>query len=104
MVTNQRTLTEKLLLRREVNPVVPGSAYYRIPVDLVLGHEATIALLIDRFNHLGMHIWNPRHCFFAADHFVPPSTTERAEILNSYVGFLREEGISKDLLYRGISH
>src|SRR5262249_15123073 len=72
--------------------------------DLVLGHEATIALLIEQLNRTGMHVRYPERCFFAADHFVPPSTIERAHILSMYVDFLRREGISMDLLYRGISH
>jgi 3-isopropylmalate/(R)-2-methylmalate dehydratase large subunit len=99
-----QTLTEKVLLRRQTGAVVPESAYRRIPVDLVLGHEATIALLIERLRRTGRRVWDPSRCFFAADHFVPPSTPERAEILELYVSFLREQGISLDLLYRGISH
>lgn len=99
-----QTLTEKILLRKAKAPVVPGSALYRIPVDLVLGHDATIALLIERFKKAGKRIWDPSRCFFAADHFTPPSTPERADILNRYLGFIKAEGVPDDLLYRGISH
>lgn len=102
--THAQTLTEKILLRKAVAPVVPGSALYRIPVDLVLGHDATIALLIERFKKAGKRIWDPERCFFAADHFTPPSTPERADILNRYLGFIRQERVPQDLLYRGISH
>lgn len=99
-----QTLTEKILLRKAKAPVVAGSALYRIPVDLVLGHDATIALLIERFKKAGKRIWDPSRCFFAADHFTPPSTPERADILNRYLGFLKAEGVPDELLYRGISH
>jgi 3-isopropylmalate/(R)-2-methylmalate dehydratase large subunit len=99
-----QTLTEKILLRKVSAPILPGSEYFRIPVDLALGHDATIALLIERFKKTGRHIWNPARCFFAADHFVPPSTPERADILNRYLNFVKEELAPQDLLYRGISH
>jgi 3-isopropylmalate/(R)-2-methylmalate dehydratase large subunit len=70
----------------------------------VLGHDATIALLIERFHRAGRSIWDPSRCFFAADHFTPPSTAERADILHRYLGFLRQHGIAEDLVFRGISH
>jgi 3-isopropylmalate/(R)-2-methylmalate dehydratase large subunit len=102
--SSPRTLTEKLLHRQGAAPVVAGSECLRIPVDLVLGHDATIALLIERFHRAGRPIWDPARCFFAADHFTPPSTAERADILHRYLGFLRQHGISEDLVFRGISH
>jgi 3-isopropylmalate/(R)-2-methylmalate dehydratase large subunit len=72
--------------------------------DLVLGHEATIALLIDRLHATGRDVFDPDRCFFAADHFVPPATVERADILRKYLSFIEQQGIPDDLLYRGISH
>src|SRR5262245_13059424 len=99
-----QTLTEKILLRKVNAPVLPGSEYFRIPVDLALGHDATIALLIERFRKTGRRIWDPSRCFFAADHFVPPSSAERADILNRYLAFMRSESVPQDLVYRGISH
>jgi 3-isopropylmalate/(R)-2-methylmalate dehydratase large subunit len=104
MTGEPRTLTEKILLRRSPGPILPGSRFFRIPVDLCLGHDATIALLIERFRKAGRRIWDPSRCFFAADHFVPPSTAERADILNRYLAFMREESVAQDLVYRGISH
>jgi 3-isopropylmalate/(R)-2-methylmalate dehydratase large subunit len=101
---SRQTLTEKILRRRSAEPVLPGSQFFRIPVDLALGHDATIALLIERFRAAGRRIWDPSRCFFAADHFVPPSTPERADILNRYLGFMKEEAVPQDLVYRGISH
>ena len=83
---------------------MPGSAYHRVPVDLVLGHDATISLLIDRFKRTARHVWDPSRCVFAADHFAPPSTPERADILRRYLDFVKAESIPGDLLYRGISH
>lgn len=82
----------------------PGSAYLSVAPDLILGHEATIALLIDRLRKAGRRVHAPERCFFAADHFVPPATAERAGILRKYLNFIKEEGIPTDLLFRGISH
>jgi 3-isopropylmalate/(R)-2-methylmalate dehydratase large subunit len=99
-----QTLTEKILRRNVAAPILPGSEFFRIPVDLVLGHDATIALLIERFKKAGRRIWDPSRCFFAADHFTPPSTPERADILHRYLAFIKEESVPQDLLFRGISH
>lgn len=99
-----RTLVEKILLKSAKEPVLPGSAYFRVPADLVLGHDATIALLVERFRKTGRHVWDAGRCLFAADHFAPPSTPERADILARYLSFVREEGVPQDWLYRGISH
>jgi 3-isopropylmalate/(R)-2-methylmalate dehydratase large subunit len=99
-----QTLTEKILRQHDPEPVVPGSQYYRVPVDLVLGHEATIGLIIERFRKTGKRIWDPSKCFFAADHFAPPSSPDRADILNRYLRFIKEEEVPQDLLFEGISH
>ncbi len=99
-----KSVTERTLRSRAVAPPEPGSAYMCIEPDLILGHEATIALLIKRLRAAGRHVHDPSRCFFAADHFVPPATAERAAILRQYLNFVEEEGISTDLLYQGISH
>ncbi len=70
----------------------------------MLGHEATIALLIDRLRKTGRGVWDPARCLFAADHFAPPATAERAGILRKYLDFVAAEGIPQRHLYRGISH
>jgi 3-isopropylmalate dehydratase large subunit len=99
-----QTLTEKILRAKATSPIVAGSELLRIPLDLVLGHDATIALLIERFKKAGRRIWDPARCFFAADHFTPPSTPERADILYRYLDFMKQQSIPDDLVYRGISH
>lgn len=98
------TITERILRSRMVEAAPPGSRYMCVEPDLVLGHEATIALLVDRLHEAGRRVWNPLKCFFAADHFAPPATAERAGILRKYLDFMVDEGIPQDLLYRGISH
>ena len=88
----------------QVAPPAAGSAYICVEPDLILGHEATIALLIDRLRRAGRRVHAPEKCFFAADHFVPPATAERAGILKKYLEFVEAEGIDTSLLFKGISH
>ncbi|MFM7203751.1 MAG: 3-isopropylmalate dehydratase large subunit [Myxococcota bacterium] len=98
------TLTAKILNAHRLGPAAVGSLYHRLEVDVMLGHEATIALLIQRFENLGLRIQSPEKCLFAADHFVPPASPERATILQRYIAFLRQQGVSEQLLFKGISH
>ena len=99
-----KSLTERILAAHALGAAAQGSAFFTLAVDVVLGHEATIALLIERMRQAGLHIRHPERCLFAADHFVPPATAERASILQKYIGFLSEEGISDRYLFKGISH
>lgn len=99
-----RTLVEKILAPRSRGPVVSGSRYHAIEVDLVLAHDATFTLGIDRIERLGLPMPGAAKLLFAADHFVPPSSPERAAILGRYVTFLGERGLPRDQLFRGISH
>jgi 3-isopropylmalate/(R)-2-methylmalate dehydratase large subunit len=101
---HKQTLVEKILLKKNGAPVLPESEYFQVPVDLVLGHDATIALLIARFRKMGFKIWDPSRCFFAADHFAPPSTPERADILSQFLIFVKDQSVPQDLLFKGISH
>jgi 3-isopropylmalate/(R)-2-methylmalate dehydratase large subunit len=101
---HKQTLVKKILLRKSGAPILPESEYFQVPVDLVLGHDATIALLIARFRKMGFKIWDPSRCFFAADHFAPPSTPERADILGQFLTFVKEQNVPQDLLFKGISH
>ena len=98
------SLTARILASHAVGAATEGSAYVAVEPDLVLGHEATIALLIGRLRKAGRRVKHPSRCFFAADHFVPPATAERASILRQYLQFVDEEGIPKDQLFNGISH
>jgi 3-isopropylmalate/(R)-2-methylmalate dehydratase large subunit len=98
------SLTRRILDARAGDAVLPGSAYRWVEPDLVLGHEATIALLIDRLAKSGRPVRFPERCFFAADHFTPPASAERAGILKRYLDFVEEQGIATRHLFKGISH
>ena len=59
-----------------------GAAFRRVRIDALLGHDATIALLVDEFERRELQIWDPSRVLFTNDHFSPPSTVERADILS----------------------
>ena len=98
------SLTARILAAHALERACSKSEYVAVEPDLILGHEATIALLIGRLRKAGRRVKYPERCFFAADHFVPPASAERASILRDYLTFVNEEGIATDQLFNGISH
>ncbi len=86
-VSHPATIAEKVLLRRAVS-VQDG--FVRARVDLAMGHDATTALLIDRFRASGDAVWDSRRLLLVADHFSPPATIEQASILRKFVDFAQE--------------
>lgn len=98
------SLSRAILERARIADGPAGSEYFWAAPDLLLGHEATVALLIDRLARAGLGVRHPERCLFAADHFVPPATAERAGILKKYLDFLEEHGLDRSHLFQGISH
>jgi 3-isopropylmalate/(R)-2-methylmalate dehydratase large subunit len=102
------TCTAQILRRAQVADGPEQSAYFWAEPDLLLGHEATVALLLDRIELAEKQgfpaIKYPQRCLFAADHFVPPATAERASILHRYIDFLTRRGLDLRYLFAGISH
>lgn len=94
----------RILERSRVADGPPGSAYFWAAPDLLLGHDATVALLLDRFRAAGLSVRHPDRCLFAADHFVPPASAERATILRRYIDWLRDAGLDTGQLFQGICH
>ncbi len=88
-----RTLTQKLLDGAATGRHVEGSAWREIHPDLVLGHDATIALVVDRVIESGGRIAEPERLFLVADHFAPPSTVDRANILRRFLSWVQDAGI-----------
>lgn len=75
-----------------------------VSVDFLLGHDPTIALLIDDFRRLGRKIWDRSRVIFTADHFAPPASGERASILKKFLDFARQEEVEHFYLFSGICH
>ena len=75
-----------------------------VGIDAVLGHDATIALLIDEFERRKLSIWDPGRVVLTNDHFSPPATVDRADISNRFLRFARERKIANLYVDRGICH
>jgi 3-isopropylmalate/(R)-2-methylmalate dehydratase large subunit len=79
-------------------------SYRRVRIDALLGHDATIALLIDEFERRGLRVWDRERVLFTNDHFSPPATIERAEISRKFLAFGRKLRLPHLKLDRGICH
>ena len=88
-----RSLTQKLLEGARTGVSIAGSAWHETRPDLVLGHDATIALIVDRVARSGLALADPKRLFLVADHFAPPSTVDRANILRRFLDFVESSGI-----------
>ncbi|QDQ02817.1 hypothetical protein FOH38_21515 [Lysinibacillus fusiformis] len=72
-------------------------------VDLLMGHDGTASLVVERFEKEQQNIWDKEKVFIVFDHFAPPATVERAEIQNKLLKFVKDYKIPFSL-YKGISH
>jgi 3-isopropylmalate dehydratase large subunit len=95
-----RTISDKII----DDHTVDTGLYREVRVDALLGHDATIALLVDEFERRGLEIWNRDRVIFTNDHFSPPATIERADISNKFLRFARERNVTHLMLDRGICH
>ena len=102
-MTRPRTLAEKVIDAHALDPDDPG-VYVRVRIDALLGHDATIALLVDEFERRELQIWDPDRVIFTNDHFSPPATAERADISNKFLCFARARKIGHLMIDRGICH
>jgi 3-isopropylmalate/(R)-2-methylmalate dehydratase large subunit len=81
----------------------PGDEFVMVKLDAVLGHDATIALLAERFEQRKLTVFDPKRVLFALDHFSPPATADRAAIAQRFRRFAQTHGVQvqRD---RGICH
>jgi 3-isopropylmalate dehydratase large subunit len=98
-----RTLSDHIIDAHAVDDD-PHSAYRRVRIDALLGHDATTALLIDEFERRKLTIWDRERVLLTNDHFSPPASIERADISNKFLCFARERKITHLMLDRGICH
>lgn len=73
------------------------------PVDLLMGHDGTASLVIDKFVRQGGTVWDASKVVIVFDHFAPPATIERANIQNKLIRFAKEHSLPFKL-YEGICH
>jgi 3-isopropylmalate/(R)-2-methylmalate dehydratase large subunit len=97
------TLSDAIIDAHALGDETDGD-YVRVRLDAVLGHDATIALLIEEFRRRKLTLWDPARVLFVNDHFSPPATIERANISRQFIRFAREEGVRHLAIDRGICH
>ncbi len=78
--------------------------YIAVHVDRVLVHDPALALLIKDFEKLGTPIWDPGRVLLTVDHFAPPSTVERANLVRQVLEFSKQAGLTHTQVYQGICH
>jgi len=75
-----------------------------VSLDAVLGHDATIALLVDEFRKRKLSVWDRSRVLFVNDHFSPAASVERANISRLFINFSRELRIDNLAIDKGICH
>jgi 3-isopropylmalate/(R)-2-methylmalate dehydratase large subunit len=78
--------------------------YLAVCVDQVLVHEPALALILKSFEALDAAIWNPDRVLVTVDHFAPPSTVERANLVKQVLEFTKRTGLVHTQIYEGICH
>ncbi len=96
------TLAEKILSRRLGRPVAAGE-FVVAPVDLVLAHEGTATLAIERFSTLGKHRPAAPVLLFL-DHAAPAPRRELAEVHRRMRAFAAGAGAHLHEVGAGICH
>ncbi len=96
-----QSITEKILFNHALE-VKEG--FIQTSVDLVLSHDATTSLFIDRFLEMNCKVWDPSRVIFVADHFSPPANEEQAAILSKFINFAKTLPRIDLRLHEGICH
>lgn len=98
-----QSISDKVLRAHAID-YDPSAAVQQVRVDALLGHDATIGLLMERFEQRGLEIWDPARVIFTNDHFSPPATADRADISRRFIDFSRRHGVGNLLVDKGICH
>jgi 3-isopropylmalate/(R)-2-methylmalate dehydratase large subunit len=78
--------------------------FLRAAVDFVLLHDPTLALLLADLKELAAPLWDKAKVLVTVDHFAPPSSIERANIVQAVLAFVEQQGIANCKTYQGICH
>ncbi len=78
--------------------------FFQVSVDFILLHDPTLALLLPDLKKLGQGIHDKNKILVTIDHFAPPSTVERANIVKEVLSFIEEEQVPNAPVYQGICH
>ncbi len=78
--------------------------YLSVRVDFVLLPDPTLALLLRDLGELRRDVWDREKVLVTMDHFAPPSTVERANVVKRVLSFVADQGISHCSIFGGICH
>ncbi|MCP4666888.1 MAG: 3-isopropylmalate dehydratase, partial [Deltaproteobacteria bacterium] len=78
--------------------------YLCVAVDFILLHDPTLALLLGDLRALDKGIWDKEKVLVTVDHFSPPATIERANLVKAVLSFVDEQKIAQCLVHEGICH
>jgi 3-isopropylmalate/(R)-2-methylmalate dehydratase large subunit len=99
----RETLSDKVIRSHALNGTGQED-YVHARIDALLGHDATIALLINEFERRRLSIWDKSKVIFTNDHFSPAASIERADISANFLRFSRNQKIDHLLVDKGICH
>ena len=78
--------------------------YLQVSVDFILLHDPLLALLLPELKDLEKEILHKENILVTIDHFSPPSTIERADMVKQVLAFVQEKDLPNCLVYQGICH
>ncbi|MDX9787827.1 MAG: aconitase/3-isopropylmalate dehydratase large subunit family protein [Desulfobacterales bacterium] len=79
-------------------------AYQQVEVDFILLHDPACALLLKEFTALGQPFFDKNKVLITVDHFAPPASVERANMVKDVLSFVRMEKLPNAPVYQGICH
>ncbi|MGD2072650.1 MAG: aconitase/3-isopropylmalate dehydratase large subunit family protein [Candidatus Thorarchaeota archaeon] len=99
----KKTIVEKILSKKSGRDVCAGEIV-ETEVDVLMGHDPLIAMIINDFENLSGKIWDKDKLIFIADHFAPPASVERAGVLKKFLDFTKKHDIKNFYMFSGICH
>ncbi len=78
--------------------------YLSVSVDFILLHDPTFALVLPELKTSGGEIWDKERVLLTVDHFAPPSSIERANMVREVLSYAIEKKWPHLYVYQGICH
>jgi len=103
MALSTQTQLESLF-SAAVGRTVRAGEVVEVPVDLVMAHDATMALAIADFERLSCTLWDKTRLLITCDHFAPPARSDLADLQKSVLRFAERQQVADLHVYRGICH
>lgn len=99
----KKTIVEKILSKKSGRDVYAGEII-ETEVDILMGHDPLIAMIVNDFENLSGKIWDKDKLIFVADHFAPPCSEDWASVLKKFLDFTKKQDIKNFYMFSGICH